>query len=175
MNKLESTPFKSSPLQVAQQETAQHVGDVVAREPERSPVRDKVDGAALPPVDPRLTVTAESHADDAALMSEWSIRFDGRRYTYGGYRYGRLADAVGYAKLMRARQLPDPGAEISQADERFEPPGAADRQLMAAHSVSFKAGVFEFSGYRYDHLSDALNYARLTERAQVSNRGKNDA
>ena len=36
--------------------------------------------------------------DRAALMSKYSIGFDGRRYDFGEYHYDRLADAVAYAE-----------------------------------------------------------------------------
>lgn len=41
--------------------------------------------------------------DERMLMAEYAIGFDGLRYTYNGYRYDRLADAVAYSKLMRSR------------------------------------------------------------------------
>ena len=36
-------------------------------------------------------------------MAKFGIGFDGLHYEYRGYRYGRLADAVAYASLMRLR------------------------------------------------------------------------
>ena len=37
-------------------------------------------------------------AERLRLMAEFSIGFDGRHYAFGPYRYGRLADAVAYAR-----------------------------------------------------------------------------
>jgi hypothetical protein len=37
-------------------------------------------------------------AERQRLMAEFSIGFDGRHYTFGPYRYGRLADAVAFAQ-----------------------------------------------------------------------------
>mgnify|MGYP003575733248 CR=1 FL=1 len=36
-------------------------------------------------------------------MKELAIGFDGRQYTFSGYRYDRLPDAINYAELMRSR------------------------------------------------------------------------
>lgn len=38
-----------------------------------------------------------------ARMKELAIGFDGRQYTFSGYRYDRLSDAINYAELIRSR------------------------------------------------------------------------
>lgn len=52
--------------------------------------------------------TTDTDQDDTdenrRLMAELSIAPAGRYYAYAGYRYERLADAVAYAQLIRARQ-----------------------------------------------------------------------
>ncbi len=40
---------------------------------------------------------------DAQQMKEYCISFDGERYTYGEYKYDKLADAINYAKLQKKR------------------------------------------------------------------------
>jgi hypothetical protein len=40
---------------------------------------------------------------DAQQMKEYCISFDGERYTYGEYKYDKLADAINYAKLEKKR------------------------------------------------------------------------
>lgn len=40
---------------------------------------------------------------DAARLHALAVGFDGRQYTFGGYRYDRLEDAVAYAELLRSR------------------------------------------------------------------------
>lgn len=42
---------------------------------------------------------------DAQQMEEYCISFDGERYTYGEYKYDRLADAISYAKLQNKRPI----------------------------------------------------------------------
>lgn len=98
--------------------------------------------------------------ETSGLMAELSIAHVGRYYRYGGYRYERLADAVAYARLMRARQTERTHSSAFERIDAVESPNAADRQLMIELSISFENGSFVFEGYRYDHLIDAANYAR---------------
>lgn len=117
------------------------------------------------------------HTSDApgrtALMSEFSIGFDGRQYDFGGYRYDRLADAVAYARQMRSRRAPDAAMATAPMPMRDEPliaPSAADGRLMAALDISFVAGVYHFAGFRYERLNDAATHARLLAARQASDR-----
>jgi len=104
----------------------------------------------------------DAAADERArLMSELSIHHDGRHYIFAIFRYERLADAVGYAQLMRSRSQPQQEPYQSGYDKVIEPPDGLDRKLMKRLHISFSAGVYEFRGYRYDRLVDAVNYARL--------------
>ena len=170
MNKMVAPPLKNTPIEIAQLETAQHVGDIVARGAEEGPALQNSDVAAPgPQVDVMSSAaadqTVEHSASDAALMSEWSIHLNGRFYVYRGYHYIRLADAVGYARQVSVRQSPQECGEGSVSHEWTELPSAADCKLMAEHSISFKAGIYEFSGNHYDHLKEALSYARMTGAA----------
>jgi len=97
----------------------------------------------------------------AHLMSKLSIRHDGRHYVFEDYRYDRFADAVGYAQLMRAQAQREQEPYQSTYDTITESPDGLDRKLMKTLHISFSAGVYEFRGYRYDRLIDAVNYARL--------------
>jgi hypothetical protein len=57
----------------------------------------------------------------------------------------------------------------STYNEVIESPSESDKQLMNVLHISFSAGVYEFEGYHYDHLVDAVNYARLLAlRSQVA-------
>ena len=99
-------------------------------------------------------------------MAEFGIGYDGRQYGYNGYRYGQLADAVAYASLMRSRPTQkDAGGSFIQA-RAFAAPTDAQRALMASLSIDFHDGAYRFEGYRYDGLSDAVNYAKLTLQRQ---------
>jgi hypothetical protein len=106
------------------------------------------------------TDAASTEAGRERLMSDYSIVHRGRWYLYGGYRYDRLADAVDYAVLMRSRPSRRPtGDALTQADD--EPlPDASDLRLMAELGISLEGGVYRFETFRYDHLADAVNYAR---------------
>jgi hypothetical protein len=88
------------------------------------------------------------------------IRHDGLRYVYNGYRYDHLADAVSYATLVRSRGQPDPGGPFAQQSP-FVPPTDAQRALMMTLAIEFDGRAYRFQGYRYDSLSDAVDYAKL--------------
>jgi len=94
------------------------------------------------------------------VMNEFHISYDGRRYQYNGYYYDELADAVGYARLMHSQPPSDnppgpfgPGAMIPL-------PSADDGTVMASLGIRFERGTYQFEGFRYDHLADAVSYAR---------------
>jgi hypothetical protein len=112
---------------------------------------DSTQGAARGP--------SPAAADECQLMAELSIIRDGRQYLYDGYCYDRLSDAVAYAQLVRGQaRLPGPSSPMQF--EVVDSPTAFDRQLMTELSISFENGRFVFEDYRYDRLSDAVNYAR---------------
>lgn len=100
------------------------------------------------------------------LMAEFSIHYDGRCYVYNGYHYDRLADAIGYARLVHTRSAPHDLVHPFRRAEVIEAPNEADRKLMAELSISFEAGQYEFEGFRYDHLADAANYAYMHRRTE---------
>jgi hypothetical protein len=102
------------------------------------------------------------------MMAEYSIGHDGLRYAYNGYRYDRLADAVGYAKLMRSRPSMNDSGGPSTRREGIDVPTDADRELMTSLAIRFEAGAYRFEGFRYDRLADAVNYATLSARRQDS-------
>lgn len=45
-------------------------------------------------------------AERERLMDEFTIRFNGRHYEFGPYRYGRLADAIEASRRSRAAPQP---------------------------------------------------------------------
>jgi hypothetical protein len=64
----------------------------------------------------------------------------------------------GYARLQSA----GPAAADALAPlEQMEIPDAPQRELMAGLDITFVGGVYHLGPYRYDRLSDAVNYARL--------------
>ena len=111
-------------------------------------------------IDSNDSAVAAAGSESSGLMAEFSIVHVGRYYHYGGYRYERLADAIAYAQLMRARQTERADSSAFEKIDTVESPSAADRQLMIELSICFENGSFVFEGYRYDHLIDAANYAR---------------
>ena len=95
------------------------------------------------------------------LMLAFEITFDGRQYVYDRYRYDRLADAVNYARL----QLSRPSSNASETPPRVsipcERPTVSQTKLMSELGITFEAGVYRLGDYRYDHLDDAVEYARI--------------
>jgi hypothetical protein len=45
-------------------------------------------------------------AESEQLMTQYSIAFDGQHYVFGHYRYGRLADAVDFARANPPVSMP---------------------------------------------------------------------
>jgi hypothetical protein len=113
--------------------------------------------AALPP----------APLDPEHPLAKLGIRHDGLRYVYNGYRYDQLADAVAYATLVRARAQPDPGGPFAQQGS-FVAPTDAQRALMASLAIEFDGRAYRFQGYRYDALSDAVDYAKLVLGRQLT-------
>lgn len=87
------------------------------------------------------------------------VSFDGRAYHYRAFSYDRLADAVGYAKLDRAR----PGFREDASPHRWpqwRAPTPQERQQMATHGIGYENGHYWYGPYRYDLLAPAVEYAR---------------
>lgn len=87
------------------------------------------------------------------------ISSSGRQYHYREFRYDRLADALAYAKLDRAR----PGYSAPSVEvpcEQLPGPTAEDDVHMAAHGIRYERGRYLYGPYRYDLLACALDYAR---------------
>lgn len=106
-------------------------------------------------------VASETPSEQARLMAEFAIAYNGRHYEYGGCRYDHLADAVNYAKLNRSKSVERNGPAISASAESVEVPDEKQRQLMAMLSITFQGGAYRFGAYRYDRLTDAVSYARM--------------
>jgi hypothetical protein len=105
--------------------------------------------------------TGSARSARERVMTKYAIRYDGRQYEYNRYHYDHLADAVAYARLMRSRPpQAESGGPVWRGEPVDAPPSDADRELMAALGVTFEAGIFRFRNFRYDHLADAVNYAR---------------
>ena len=111
---------------------------------------------------PHSAVASVDPAERARQMAEFDIDFDGRHYGYNGYRYDQLADAVAYARLVRARPTQDDPGGPFRAVHQLAPPTDAERDLMVPLTITFDNGTYRFEGFRYDGLQDAVNYARLT-------------
>lgn len=93
---------------------------------------------------------------DAAAVG---ISFDGRAYHYDQYSYDRLADALQYAKLDRAK--PDFREDPTPRNwKQWAGPTPDERLQMDAHGIVFEGGYYFYGPYRYDLLSAALDYAR---------------
>lgn len=72
------------------------------------------------------------------------------------------ASARNYGRLLTpAPAQPPPASEAGTAPDA---PGERER-LMAELSISYDGSRYHYDGYRYDHLADAVSYARL-QRAE---------
>ncbi|MCM5678246.1 hypothetical protein M8A51_01745 [Schlegelella sp. S2-27] len=108
--------------------------------------------------------------DSEDLMAELKIRYNGRHFCFQAYRYDHLEDALAYARLQRDRALHGLDEDVTpEGATTGEPefPATSDRPEMEALGVSYEAGRYVFQGFHYDHLRDALAYARL-DRARGS-------
>lgn len=101
-------------------------------------------------------------------MHEYSIHYDGCAYEYNGYRYDHLDDALAYARLMRSRpQQQDPRGPYRLRSD----PGAeseTSKRRMAALGIELKDGRFCYRDFRYDRLTEAVDYALLEQRRQAA-------
>lgn len=105
--------------------------------------------------------TIESPAAPLVVEPSLGIWFDGRAYHYQQYRYDRLEDAIAYARLDRVR----PGFQEQPLPPRCatsrEPTGA-ELDRMRAFGIVYEQGVYHYGAFRYEALSDALDYAGRT-------------
>ena len=100
-----------------------------------------------------------AQSDRERQMAEFCVGRDGHRYHFNGYRYDKWEDAVAYARLMRDRpEQHDAGGSFAPG-KRSAPTTDAEQALMTSLGIRFDAGAYRFEGFRYDALSDAVNYA----------------
>lgn len=108
---------------------------------------------------PEFSVSGVSEADLGRAM-RLGISFNGTQFVYCDFKYDRLSDAIAYAELG-VRPEGKLALATSAADWLPRPiPDSADQALMQQFAVSFEDWRYKFRDYRYDRLSDALNYAR---------------
>jgi hypothetical protein len=100
-------------------------------------------------------------------MAEFSVGYDGPRYHYNGYRYDKWQDAVAYASLMRSRPEQVDTAGPFLPGKRSAPTTDAEHALMTSLGIRFDDGAYRFEGFRYDALSDAVNYAKLAPQRRT--------
>lgn len=98
--------------------------------------------------------------DHERQMAEFSIGRDGLRYHYNGYRYDNWQDAVAYASLMRDRPWQDDAGGSFVPGKKLAPATDAEHALMGSLGIRFDDGAYRFGDFRYDGLSDAVNYAK---------------
>lgn len=96
----------------------------------------------------------------AKEMADLSISRRGNHYYYRGHRYERAADAIAYARIVGARpHSVDDETSLAPCDDD-PPPSVADQELMRTLAIVFERGAYWYGGFQYDHLIDAVNYAR---------------
>ena len=111
-----------------------------------------------------MTDPDRKSADEGCSHPESDIHYNGLQFEYHGYRYDKLADAQAYARLMRSSaSVDDPQGPFTACAPRAAPDDA-QRSVMASLAIGFEAGTYQYEGFRYARLSDAVDYARLTRR-----------
>ena len=136
---------------------------------------ERLEGAARHRAAPRAPIipsTKPPGSSPSAPQHEVAklITFNGRQYSYRGYRYDRLAEATDYARLDRSRAFADPGADDAAPLEPTAAPNEAELDLMRTLGIRFADGVFHWREYRYDRLADAMAYASR-EQAREAGEG----
>ena len=108
------------------------------------------------------------HAGDAGpleseseLASRHGITFDGEQYHYQQYRYDRLSDAINYAELCEKRSIGVPPSSMPSFQREHAGPLESESELASRHGITFDGEQYHYQQYRYDRLSDAINYAEL--------------
>jgi len=99
-------------------------------------------------------------------MAQFHIGYDGLRYHRNGYRYDRLEDAVAYARLMASQPGREDTVGAFTQGKTFAWPTDAEQALMVSLGIRFDHGAYRFESFRYDELSDAVNYAKLAPQRQ---------
>ena len=98
--------------------------------------------------------------DRERQMAEFSVGDDGLRFHYKGYRYDKWQDAVAYASQMRDRPWQADAGGSFVPGQRPAALTDAQHALMASLGIRFDDGAYRFGDFRYDRLSDAVNYAK---------------
>ena len=94
------------------------------------------------------------------LAIDMGVGFDGSQFTYRQYKYDRLNDALRYAAadiVRSGKDLNTPQSSIIWKKKKS--PEIEDIILMNRHKINFKNGFYEYMGYKYENLIDAVNYA----------------
>jgi hypothetical protein len=103
-------------------------------------------------------------------MAHFHVGYDGRRYHRNGYRYDRLDDAVAYARLIGSRPGRQDTVGAFTQGKTYAWPTDAEQALMVSLGIRFDDGAYRYESFRYDDLSDAVNYARLAPPRQRDDR-----
>lgn len=106
-------------------------------------------------------------ADQASREREEALAlgvgFNGRQFRYREFKYDKLADAMAYARLDRAR---DGTVPVSPVEPEWLPrpvPSDADQMLIERFAITADGNAFRYRTHRYDFLADALTYAQRTQ------------
>lgn len=133
----------------------------------RQTTDERLDAPAEDAFTPEGGTHSATQSERERQMAEFSVGHDGLRYHYNGYRYDRWEDAVAYASLMRSRpRQVDTGGPFAPNSKKSAPTTDAEFELMISLGIGFEDGAYRFEGFRYDKLSDAVNYAKLPPQRQ---------
>lgn len=91
------------------------------------------------------------------------VGFDGRKYRYKSFSYDKSTDALNYSRLDRARLGSGSASEDPPEWAHTIVPTEAERQQMDKLGITYDGKQYRYQEYRYDRVTDAINYARLNQ------------
>lgn len=99
-------------------------------------------------------------APEESLAARYEVSFDGKRYAFREHRYDLFPDALRYAMAQHAKEGFQPDAAFAPNWATPFRPTLADAEAMALHGIVFANGHFDYGGYHYGQLGDALAFAK---------------
>ena len=134
--------------------------------------------------------TKDSLLSDEKWIKKYQITFNNGQFMFKNFRYDRLIDAINYAKLVESKSIggkleinetpvnlrnevdnnpnKNEKTRIEDLNDVKNSP-LSDEKHMKKYQITFSNGKFLFKEFRYTHLKDAINYAKLLESKSKEN------
>lgn len=97
---------------------------------------------------------------DESLAARYEVSFDGKRYAFREHRYDLFPDALRYAMAQHAKQGFRQDAAFQPSWAAAYRPTAADAEAMALHGIVYANGHYDYGGFHYGQLGDAVAFAK---------------